>query len=72
MGAELHGPRARFGARLRLMNETADRLHYLRIPDGVGGRAEMIRMTYVLAGRPYVDVLHSFGEAAAAASSRCR
>jgi glutathione S-transferase len=40
-----------------------DKLHYIRIPKGMGGRAEMARMAYVLAGRAYVDVLCSFAEA---------
>lgn len=52
------------------MNETADRLHYLRIPGAVGGRAEMVRMTYVLAGRPYVDVLHPPAQAAVAVTGK--
>jgi glutathione S-transferase len=34
-----------------------DKLHYIRIPKAQGGRAEMVRMVYELAGRPYVDVL---------------
>jgi glutathione S-transferase len=42
-----------------------DKIHYLRIPDGLGARAEMVRMTYVLAGRPYTDVLGTFADAAA-------
>jgi glutathione S-transferase len=40
-----------------------DRLHYVRIPDGRGGRAEQVRMAYALAGKPYVDVLCAFVEA---------
>jgi glutathione S-transferase len=40
-----------------------DKLNYVRIPKGFGARAEMVRMAYVLAGRPYVDVLWSFAEA---------
>src|SRR5262245_41735513 len=38
----------------------ADKIHYARIPKGHGGRAEMVRLTYVLAGKPYVDVLWPF------------
>src|SRR5262249_10406934 len=37
--------------------QTADKLHYPRIPKGQGARAEMVRLVYVLAGKPYVDVL---------------
>ncbi len=42
---------------------TPDTIHYVRIPKGMGGRAEMVRMTYVLAGKPYVDALASFADA---------
>lgn len=46
------------------MNDRApDTIHYVRIPKAAGGRAEMVRMVYALAGRPYVDALHSFAEA---------
>src|SRR5687767_1493512 len=46
------------------MNETsADKLHYIRIPNAHGGRAEMVRLVYVLAQRPYVDVLCTFEQA---------
>jgi glutathione S-transferase len=41
-----------------------DKLHYVRIPKGMGGRAEMTRMTYVLAGKPYVDVFWALSDAA--------
>ncbi len=44
---------------------TPDKLYYLHIPNGQGGRAEMLRMTYVLAGRAYEDVFCSFADAAA-------
>lgn len=44
---------------------TPDKLYYLHIPNGLGGRAEMVRMTYVLAGRAYQDVFCSFADAAA-------
>lgn len=48
------------------MNDRApDKLYYLRIPKGHGGRAEMVRMVYALAGRPYVDVYASFDDARA-------
>lgn len=36
---------------------TPDELHYLRIPKAQGGRAEAVRMVYVLAGKSYTDVL---------------
>lgn len=41
-----------------------DALHYVRIPNALGGRAEMIRYTYVLAERPWEDVLHRYEDAA--------
>jgi glutathione S-transferase len=41
----------------------ADKIHYVRIPKAHGGRAEMVRLVYVLAGKPYVDVLWSFEQA---------
>src|SRR5687767_4570830 len=45
------------------MNQpNADKIHYLRIPKAHGGRAEMVRLVYVLARKPYVDVLCSFDE----------
>jgi len=47
-----------------------DKLHYLRIPEGRGGRAEQVRLTYALAGRPYEDVLHTFQEAKAAVEGK--
>jgi glutathione S-transferase len=47
-----------------------DKLHYVRIPKGQGGRAEQLRMVYLLAGKPYEDVLHSFAEAGAAVSGK--
>jgi glutathione S-transferase len=40
----------------------ADKIHYIRIPKALGGRAEMVRLVYVLAQKPYVDVLCSFEE----------
>jgi len=43
-----------------------DKIHYLRIPQGLGARAEMVRMAYVLAGKPYVDVFHARAEASQA------
>jgi glutathione S-transferase len=45
------------------MTNPPDKLHYLHIPNGMGGRAEMVRMTYVLAGKPWVDALTTFAEA---------
>jgi glutathione S-transferase len=46
------------------MNQpTADKLHYIRIPKAQGGRAEMVRLVYVLSGRPYVDVLCAIDQA---------
>ena len=45
------------------MSQTnVDKLHYVRIPKGHGGRAEMVRLVYVLAQKPYVDVLCTFEE----------
>jgi glutathione S-transferase len=49
---------------------TPDKLHYLRIPNSVGGRAEMTRMVYVLAGRPYLDVLHPLDQAREAVAGK--
>lgn len=40
-----------------------DKLFYIRIPDGHGARAEMVRMTYVLAGKPWEDVFTTVAEA---------
>jgi glutathione S-transferase len=45
------------------MSHAVDQLHYLRIPEAHGGRAEKVRMCYVLAGKPYADVFHTFVEA---------
>jgi glutathione S-transferase len=51
------------------MNQSsADKLHYIRIPKGHGGRAEMIRLVYALAGKPYVDVLWTFDQASKSAA----
>src|SRR5690242_10681182 len=47
-----------------------DKIHYLRIPQGFGARAEAVRMVYVLAGKPYVDVHHTFAEAAPAVTGK--
>ena len=53
------------------MNQArADKIHYIRIPKGQGGRAEMVRLVYLLAGKPYEDVLCSFEEAPKSAASR--
>src|SRR6185503_14239621 len=50
------------------MNQpTADKLHYVRIPKAQGGRAEMVRLVYVLSGKPYVDVLWTFEQIAQSA-----
>src|SRR4051812_9571016 len=45
---------------------SADKIHYIRIPQGQGARAEMVRMVYVLAGKPYVDVFWARGQFAEA------
>src|SRR5262249_16629950 len=59
--------RVRTRLRHSVMNQAiADKLHYLRIPGGHGARAEMVRMVYVLAARPYVDVLWARADAARA------
>ena len=44
----------------------ADKLYYVRLPGAQGGRAEMVRLVYVLAGKPYVDVVAPMAEAAVA------
>ncbi len=49
---------------------SADKIHYIRISKGQGGRAEMVRMGYVLAGKPYVDVLWSRAEFAQAVTGK--
>jgi len=49
---------------------THDKLHYIRIPNAIGGRAEMVRMCYVLAAKPYTDVLHAIADAAAAVTGK--
>lgn len=45
------------------MTDGVDTIHYVRIPKGFGGRAEMVRMAYVLAGKPYADSLSPFASA---------
>jgi glutathione S-transferase len=51
------------------MNQaSADKLHYVRIPKAHGGRAEMVRLVYVLAGKSYVDVLWTFEQASKSAA----
>lgn len=35
-----------------------EELHYVRLPGAHGGRAEMVRLCLVLAGKPWKDVLH--------------
>src|SRR5262249_46401844 len=47
-----------------------DKIHYLRIPKAMGGRAESVRMTYVLAGKPYEDVLWPNAEARQAVAGK--
>ena len=53
-----------------MSNPGADKLYYVRLPGGQGGRAEMVRLVYVLAGKAYVDVLAPFAEAAAAIAGK--
>jgi glutathione S-transferase len=48
----------------------ADKINYIRIPQGLGARAEMVRLAYVLAGKPYVDALWPAAEAAQAVSGK--
>jgi glutathione S-transferase len=48
----------------------ADKIHYIRIPKALGGRAEMARLVYVLADKPYVDVFHTPAEAAEAVRTK--
>src|SRR5258705_9356579 len=53
------------------MNQAiADKVHYIRIPKGQGAGAEMVRLVYVLADRPYVDVLWPRAEAAQAVAGK--
>jgi glutathione S-transferase len=53
------------------MTESApDKIVYVKIPDGHGGRAEMVRMVYALAGKPYEDVFVSFEEARSAVEGK--
>ncbi len=49
---------------------TVDTIHYVRLPKAMGARAEMVRMAYVLAGRPYVDHLVGFADAAQTVASK--
>jgi glutathione S-transferase len=53
-----------------IMNSAPDKIHYVRIPDALGARAEVLRMTYALADRPYVDVLYPLPEARNAVSGK--
>ncbi len=53
-----------------MASEHPDKIHYLRIPNGFGARAEMLRMVYVLAGRPWVDVFTTFAEARATVTGK--
>lgn len=43
-----------------------DELHYVRLPDAHGGRAEMVRYCFTLAHKPWKDVLHAREEFASA------
>ena len=54
------------------MSNTAapDKIIYLKIPNGMGGGAERVRMTYALAGRPYVDTLYTLDEAQAVVAGK--
>jgi glutathione S-transferase len=45
---------------------SADKIHYIRISKALGGRAEAVRLLYVLAGKPYVDVFWDRSETAQA------
>ncbi|MBK7586325.1 MAG: glutathione S-transferase family protein [Myxococcales bacterium] len=45
-----------------MTDRTPDKLHYLHIPDGHGGRAEMVRLVYVLANAPFVDVFTAIAD----------
>jgi glutathione S-transferase len=50
------------------MSQTSvDKIHYVRIPKAQGGRAEMVRLVYVLAKKRYEDVLWTVEEAARSA-----
>jgi glutathione S-transferase len=53
-----------------MTDNAADKLNYIRIPKAEGGRAEAVRLCYVLSGKPYVDVLHSLSEASRAVSGK--
>src|SRR5260370_11581718 len=48
----------------------ADKINYTPIPQGQGARAEMVRLAYVLAGKPYADALWPAAEAAQAVSGK--
>jgi glutathione S-transferase len=48
----------------------ADKIHYIRIPKAMGARAEMVRMVYVLAGKPYVDALSARSDATQAVAGK--
>lgn len=43
-----------------------DALHYVKLSGALGGRAEMVRYCFVLAGKPWQDVLHPREEFASA------
>jgi glutathione S-transferase len=43
-----------------------DELHYVRLPNAFGGRAEMVRYCFTLAHKPWKDVLHAREEFASA------
>lgn len=47
----------------RMSQAKIDRLHYVRLPNAQGGRAEMVRLCYVLAGRRFENVFWDLSEA---------
>src|SRR5262245_5424224 len=49
------------------MSHPPDELWYLRLSKGMGGRAETVRLVYVLADRPWVDRYATPGPEAVAA-----
>jgi glutathione S-transferase len=53
-----------------MSNPESDKLYYPRLPGAQGGRAEMVRLVYVLAGKSYVDVLAPMAEASAAIAGK--
>jgi glutathione S-transferase len=53
-----------------MTQEAPDKIHYVRLAKAQGARAEMVRLVYVLAGRPYTDVLHALSDAAKAVTGK--